>query len=137
MATVTALLDAIHDKFINDVTLVAALPNGLWHVEADKETAFLYGTYQLITDVPEYDFQGQGSPLEFASIQFNLYDDKLQSDTAIKTAFDALLNLYDEVLLTVTGHSFLRMHRINGFIDRDDESNWRAVIEYEVIIQRS
>jgi len=136
MATITALLDAIYTKYDGDTNLKAELTGGLWHVEAEQETVMPYGTYAILPSAPEYDF-GDTTPVEIISVQFNIYVDKNQSDASLKSAYDDLVTLFDECSLTVTGHSFMRMHRVNNFFDKDDESNWRAVIEYEVMLERS
>lgn len=126
----SALFTAIQTKYTGNAALVAALPGGLYQTEAPAGwTTYPYGTYFIVSAVPEYTFT---HTIEQPVIQFNIFDDDA-SDATLNDVEDKLTTLFDNCTLTVTGYSFISMIRRNTFHLREDDV-WQLSVEYQIRI---
>ena len=131
------LFEGIYSKFTGSTgagSLYALLGGRLHLGEAPQGSAYPYGVYHLISDVPEYVFDTT-TVIEHTLIQFNLYDDD-KSATDINAAFTALAALYDHSNITVTGYSSVIMEREFSNLSRG-ETLWDYFVQYRLIIQKN
>ena len=100
------LFESIYDEFTGTTgagSLYVELDGRLHFSEAPQGSAYPYGVYHLISDVPSWTFDAD---MENYLIQFNLYDDD-SSSADVNTAFSALTTLYDWCDLSVSGYSHI------------------------------
>ena len=129
------LFNGIYSKFSGSTgagTLYALLGGRLHPNEAPQESAYPYGVYYLISDVPEYTFS---ETIETALIQFNLFDDD-SSATDVNTAFTALTTLYDWATITITGYTSVYMQRELSYLLRESDI-WNYMIQYRLVFQKN
>ena len=129
------LFNGIYSKFTGSTgagTLYTLLGGRLHPNEAPQESAYPYGVYYLISDVPEYTFS---ETIETALIQFNLFDDD-SSATDINTAFTALTTLYDWATITITGYTSVYMQRELNYLLRESDV-WNYMIQYRLVFQKN
>ena len=129
------LFNGIYSKFTGSTgagTLYTLLGGRLHPNEAPQESAYPYGVYYLISDVPEYTFS---ETIETALIQFNLFDDN-SSATDINTAFTALTTLYDWATITIDGYTSVYMQRELSYLLRESDV-WNYMIQYRLVFQKN
>jgi len=122
------ILTGIYSKYNGDATLKAALPGGL-HIEmAPQNNALSYATFLLVSGYPDYYFGGER--FEVVTIQFDIYAD---TNAKRMTAYNALIDLYDDARPTATGYTTVIMERTNQQMVRDGAQNelYRAIVTYE------
>ena len=101
------LLKAIMDKYDGDTDLKAALSGGLYHLEAKQGTAFPYGVFYIVSDVPNWTFT---SNMEEVVIHFNLFS-KAKSVTEIGDLFTKLKTCFDWCTLDISNYHSIYMKR--------------------------
>ena len=129
------LLNGLYSKFTGTTgagTLYTLLGGRLHPNEAPQGSAYPYGVYYLISDVPEYTFS---ETIESAIIQFNLFDDN-SSATDINTAFTALTTLYDWATITITGYTSVYMQRELSYLTKEEDI-WNYMIQYRLVFQKN
>ena len=129
------LLNGLYNKFTGTTgagTLYTLLGGRLHPNEAPQGSAYPYGVYYLISDVPEYTFS---ETIESAIIQFNLFDDG-SSATDINTAFTALTTLYDWATITITGYTSVYMQRELSYLTKESDI-WNYMIQYRLVFQKN
>ena len=128
-----ALFESIWSKYNNDTTGLKAAINGMYFTEAPQGTAYPYGVYNLISDVPSWTFDAD---MENYLIQFNIFDDD-SSSTDINTASKALTDLYDWCTdLNTSGYSNIYMKRELSLLTRESDI-WNYSVSYRLEIQKS
>ena len=100
--------------------------------EAPQGSAYPYGVYYLISDVPEYTFS---ETIENTLIQFNLFDDD-SSATDINTAFTALTTLYDWATISIDGYTSVYMQRELSYLTKEEDI-WNYMIQYRLVFQKN
>ena len=128
------LFESIYNKFTGSTEAgfpYVLLDGHLHFAEAPQGTAYPYGVYHLISDVPSWTFDAD---MENYLIQFNLYDDD-SSPTDINTAFKALTDLYDWCDLNTSGYSNIYMKREISNLTKESDI-WNYFIQYRVEIQK-
>ena len=114
-------------------SLSVILGGRLHPIEAPQGSAYPYGVYHLISDVPEYTFN---ETIENAIIQFNLFDDD-NSAKKINTAFTALTDLYDwKTIPFSTGYTSVYMKRELSYLLRESDV-WNYMIQYRLVFQKN
>ncbi|MBA7543799.1 hypothetical protein ES705_36139 [subsurface metagenome] len=131
------LFNSIYAKFkegsTGTGTLYDLLDSHLHFSEAPQGTAYPYGVYHLITNVPSWTFDAD---MENYIIQFNLFDDD-SSSTVINTAFKALTKEYDWCDdLNTSGYSNIYMKRELSSLTRESDT-WNYMIQYRIEVQKS
>ena len=128
------LFEGIYDEFTGSTgagSLYVELGGRLHFTEAPQGSAYPYGVYHLITDVPSWTFDAD---MENYIIQFNLYDDD-NSSTDINTAFLALTTLYDWCDLNIDGYSHIYMKREISNLTRESDI-WNYFVQYRLEVQK-
>ena len=130
-----ALFAGLFNKFSGSTgagSLYVSLGGRLHPIEAPQGSAYPYGVYHLISDVPEYTFN---ETIENAIIQFNLFDDD-NSATDINTDFTALTTLYDWATIAITGYTSVYMKRELSYLVREFDV-WNYMIQYRLVFQKN
>ena len=133
-----ALMNGIYSKFTSSTgagSLHADLSGQLRPYEAEQDDTFPYGVYYLISNVPAWTFDHD---FEEYIIQFNIFDDD-SSATDINTAYSALIALFDDTTLTVTGYTHVYMKRELSMLTREGEERgvWNYMVQYRVYLQKN
>ncbi len=131
-----ALFDGIYSQFTGSTeagTPYVLTEGKLYPSEAPQGTAYPYGVYHLISDVPDYTFETTVT-IENALVQFNLYDDD-NSAVDISEIYTAYADLYDWCSLTLTGYSSVYMKREYSYLTKD-ENLWDYMIQYRIVFQK-
>ena len=129
------LFTGLYSKFTGSTgvgSLYALLGGRLHPNEAPQGSAYPYGVYYLISDVPEYTFS---ETIENTLIQFNLFDDD-SSATDINTAFTALTTLYDWETISIDGYTSIYMQRELSYLLRESDV-WNYMIQYRLVFQKN
>lgn len=132
----TDLFTAIKTEFDGNADLVGALTGGLYLQQAPQNTAFPYGIYFLVANVPEWTFTEN---VETAVIQFSLFDydeDNPLSATIICDAYTKLQACYDWCTLTISNYTSIYMKRELGRLLRT-EGVWQYSVDYRCYIQET
>ena len=112
------LFESIYNKFTGSTgagSLYALLGGRMHFTEALQGSAYPYGVYFLISDVPSWTFDAD---MENYLIQFNIFDDN-SSSTDINTASKALTDLYDWCTdLNTSGYSHVYMKREMSYLKK-------------------
>ena len=133
------LFNSIYSKFTSSTTagsLYALLGGRLHFTEAPQGSAYPYGVYHLISNVPSWIFGATENTMENYLIQFNLFDDDSGS-SGINTAYKALTTSYDWCPdLSTSGYSNIYMKREFSNLTKESESGiWNYMIQYRVETQ--
>lgn len=132
------LFEGIYDEFTGSTgagSLYVELGGRLHFTEAPQGSAYPYGVYHLISNVPSWIFGTTANTMENYIIQFNLYSEK-HSSNEINTAFTALTTLYDWCDLDVDGYSHIYMKREMSNLTRESESGiWDYFVQYRIETQ--
>ena len=129
------LLNGIYSKFTGSTgagSLHADLGGRLHFDEAPQNSAYPYGVYYLISDVPSWTFDAD---FEEYLIQFNLFDDD-SSSADVNTAQLALTTLYDWTTLTSSGYTNIYMQREFSNLTREEEI-WNYMTQYRVFMEKN
>jgi hypothetical protein len=102
------LTTAIMTKYTGSA-LATALTGGLYKAQAPQATAYPFGVYFVVSDVPDDVFQRTG---EDVLLQFSLFSSS-PSSSEIEDLYTALIALFDDCSLTITGTNLVWMKREN------------------------
>jgi len=129
------LLNGLYSKFTGSTgagSLHADLGGRLYFDEARQNSAYPYGVYYLISDVPSWTFDAD---FEEYLIQFNLFDDD-SSSADVNTAQLALMTLYDWTTLTSSGYTNIYMQREFSNLTREEDV-WNYMTQYRVFMEKN
>ena len=130
------LFNSIYNKFTGSTGAgsLCALLGGRFHfTEAPQGSAYPYGVYYLISDVPSWTFDAD---MENYLIQFNIFDDD-SSSTDVNTASKALTDLFDWCDLSTSGYTNVYMKREFSHLTREAESGvWNFMVQYRAETQK-
>jgi len=132
------LFESLYNKFTGSTgagSLYVELDGHLHFSEVPQGTAYPYGVYHLISNVPSWIFGTDENTMENYIIQFNLYSEK-NSSTDINTAFLALTNLYDWCDLDTSGYSNIYMKRELSNLTKESDI-WNYFVQYRIEVQKS
>ena len=126
------ILKAVYDRAVAANNFYDALSNQLYLNSAPQGISKPYSVFQLITDVATYNFT---STFDEAEIQIDIIDDNNSSD--ILDYADKCMTDFDDCVLTVAGHQFLKMERDFCLLTEDPEEEiQRYTIDYSVITRK-
>lgn len=114
------------------VPLKDSLTGGLWNTEAPQETAFPYGVFALISDVPDWTFSEN---LENILLQFNLFSDT-SDPVEICALFELLKTAFDFHELTIANYETVSMIRENAILTRVEDV-WQYNVTYRIILGKN
>jgi len=126
------LIKAIYNHmYVNREAFYTAISGRLFYGEAPQGTTAPYAVYSG-SAVPEDTFDAE---IDDFSIQFNLFAD---SAKGCSQALDACRAFYDGAVVTVSSNEDIKMYReMETLPMRDDDlSLWRAVIEFNFLMQK-
>jgi hypothetical protein len=122
----SALTGSDHDLFY------ASTHGHLYKGRAPQEAQRPYATYNIISNVPDYNFT---SNLETTRIQFDLYSDK-ESSSEIEDMFTYLKGMFDWCTLPLSGNLHVYMKRILANLVRDpSDDGWHYIVDYEIMTE--
>lgn len=126
-----ALLKGIYDEYNGDATLKAALTGGLRSSRVAPGTSTPYAVVDVVGGGPEVPFDSKY--LERYRIQISIFGETAE---AVADAADKAKALYDEAVLTITGHTGVGMNRLNEiFLWVDGYYQWTG--DYEVMAHKT
>ena len=122
------ILTGIYSAYNGNAALKAALPGGLFFEMAKQSPTLSYATYNMTSARPSYILDTRR--FEIVSIQFDIYS---ATNLLRLAAYQALINLYDDLRPTATGYTSVIMERQLEQLVRDGEQNeiFRAIIAYD------
>lgn len=122
------ILTSIYSAYNANAALKAALPGGLFLELAPQGSTLPYGVFTLIFGYPDYWLDGRR--YEMCRIQFDIYAD---TNALRQTAYDKLIDVYDDAAPPVTGYTSIIMERVGQQMLRDGDlyQIFRAIVEYE------
>lgn len=122
------ILTGIYSRYNVDTDLKAALPGKLHFEMAPQGTAMTYATYNVVSGRPDYMLGGYR--YEVVSIQFDIY---AATNVLRRTAYAALIALFDDSKPAATGYTSILMERVLEQMvrDGDQDQDYRAVITYD------
>ena len=128
------IITGIYARYNADATLKAALPGGLFFEKAKQGASYTYATFNVIVSTVEY-WLGT-TYFELPRIQFDIY---AETNALRKTAYEALVALYDDSKPTATGYNTIIMERESEQMVRDGEQDeiFRAVVDYRCRYQKN
>ena len=112
------------------VPLATSLTGGLWNTQAPQETAFPYGVFQLISDVPDWTFSEN---FEDILLQFNLFSDT-SDPVQICALYELLKTAFDFLELTIANYQTVSMIRESAILTRD--GYWQYNVTYRIVLQK-
>lgn len=116
---------------VEGVALKAALTGGFYYEEAPRKSTPPYATYEM-TAGPR--LSTYTSEIENVDITFMIYVAK-QSPADCFTIFNLLTNVFDDVVLTVTGFKMIRSDRGNSTPEKDpDREGYRMSVIYSAML---
>ncbi|KKM83303.1 hypothetical protein LCGC14_1310730 [marine sediment metagenome] len=122
------LFTAIYNRYL--ATTLADKITALYNTEADEEAVYPYGTFSLVSDVPDWTFDEN---FENCIIQFKLFS-KADTCSEIIAAVVALKAAFDFFDLVVAGYSTISLTRMTGNLVRV-EKVWQYNVSYRIEIQ--
>ena len=102
-----------------------------------SEIDYPYAVFSLISHVPDYFFGGE--VFEEVLIQFDIFDDSLESALDIETYAEYLHDLFDDVVLTLTNYRCLKFEReFSGLFSEGEgqELLWHHYTQYRVLLEK-
>jgi hypothetical protein len=107
---------------------------------APEGASYPYVVFFLVSDMPAGTFT---EDIEDVLIQFSLFS-KTSSSTEIEDMFTHLKALYDDCSLSVTGNTFLYMHRQNTTAAIEDHTTptgeaqvWAYYVDYSIMMKKN
>lgn len=128
------LSDAIYKRYDVDAEgalLKAALTGGLHYGEAPQGSIPPYAIYSIIAGPPLLTYT---SEIKNMDARFEIFIKK-QSPADCFTIFNLLTNVFDDVVLTVTGFKMVRCDRGNSEPEKDpDREGYRMSVIYSIMM---
>jgi len=128
------LFQELYTKFSTSNSFKTAVNGQFYSGMADQENAtYPYSVYYLITDDSDWTFS---EDIETVALQISIFDNHNSPGTVLD-AYEYLKSLFDDCILTVSGWDFVRMHRQQMTMLRDDTmGTWHLAVDYEIELQR-
>lgn len=126
--TVSPLSDALYARF--ETTTLHDKLTEFYNTEAIENAVMPYGTFALISSVPDWTFTEN---FEDVLIQFMLFSEK-PANTEIIEAYTALKAAFDFFDLVIAGHVTVSLVRESAILLRV-EGRWQYDITYRIVIQ--
>lgn len=109
---------------------------GRFHLyEAPEREKFPYCVYFIANNRAEYTFT---TKFEYINLQFSIFSNTVSS-SQITTAYNNLIALFDDAVLTVAGFKFVSMIRENDnlFLETDPKRVWHSAVLYNILIEHN
>jgi hypothetical protein len=132
------LFTGLYGAFASNATLSGAV-TGMYYGTAPSDTNLPYITYNLISNVPTWDF-GATKPTTYEQsiIQFSIFSDDFNSVSNICQIYSDLTLLYDDATLTMTGYNQIMLQRSSSALRQiPNEEVWMYTCDYDVMIQKT
>lgn len=126
----TDLFVAIMTRY--DAVALSSSLTGLWNTEAPQDAVFPYGVFQLISNVPEWQFE---EDFENILLQFNLFS-KTSSPVQICALYTLLKTAFDFFDLTIANYETVSLIRENAILTRI-ENVWQYNVTYRIVMQKN
>lgn len=128
------LWEAINNWYKSDVAAVfrAALTGGLHNLEAPQDVSFPYGTFQLVSAVPDH-FASNKNYIENCLIQFNLFSNK-RTERELLDIYDKLISCFDFLVLTITNYTTRSCVR-EDTVSLRIEKVWQINVTYRLFLE--
>lgn len=130
------LWQAIDDFFqsagATTTTFRAALVGGLHNLEAPQSVSFPFGTFQLISAVPDH-FASNKNFIENCLIQFNLFS-KRRTMAELLDIYDKLVDCFDYLTLTIDNYTTRSCVR-ESTIQTRVEKVWQMNVSYRLLLE--
>jgi len=114
------------------VPLASSLTGGLWSTLAPQDTAFPYGVFSLISDVPEWTF---GENLENILLQFNLFSNT-SDPVQVCALFTLLKTAFDFLDLSIDNYETVSLIRENAILTKVEDI-WQYNVTYRILLGKS
>ena len=128
----TEIETAIWSHYNSIAAMKTSFVNGLHNTQADQNTNYPFAVFQIISDVPEYNFTDD---FEDVLIQFRLLSKQFGSSSELNGMFTNLKSGFDFAVLTITDYTTVQMIRESA-IKSKDEDVWQYLILYRLLVQR-
>lgn len=122
---------AVADKWDATAALVSAVTGGLHYDEAPEKSIPPYAIYSMIAGPRLSTYT---SEIENIDLTFEIYVAK-QSPADCFTIFNLLTNVFDDVVLSVTGFKMVRCDRGDSTPEKDpDREGYRMSVIYSIMM---
>jgi len=111
----------------------AALTGGLHDAEASRGVIFPYGTFQLVSAVPDH-FASNKNYVENCLIQFNLFSNK-RTKRELLNICDKLIACFDFLALIITNYTTRSCVREGVITLPRVEKVWQINITYRLLLE--
>ena len=130
------LIEGIYSKFSAANTFNTYIGGRMYLEEAPQGVTWPYATFHMDNAVHEWQFK---TDYYDVSILFNLFSNDSDASEVL-TMHDYLTDLYDDSLLTITGHSHVYSIERFGTLAKEFDNNlkrniWQYSVEYGVYIK--
>jgi len=133
MSTIQSeLAIAIAGKAVADVTLSAIVGNKVSFYKMAQGTEYPYITFEFINNIKDGDSE---NTWEQTLVEFQLFSDD-RSSTEMNEMTEAVTNLFDGVVLSLTNYTSIKFIRTNDFFNPASDI-WDKRIRYEVEFQKN
>lgn len=128
------LFEALYTKFSGNTNFKNAVGSQFYPGMVDQENAtYPYAAYYLISDFSNWTFT---EDIEELTIQISVYSNK-NSPSEILTIFEYQKALFDNAILSVTGYTFVKMHRQGMTLIRDEAMNtFHMSTDYDIELHK-
>lgn len=127
----TDLFNAIYTYYLT-TSLSSSLTGGLHNTEAKEDVSFPYGTFSIVSIVPDWTFDEN---LEDCLIQFNLFSNTVDA-TEVCSLFELLKTAFDFYDLTIANYETVSLVRENAILTRA-EKIWQYSVTYRILLGKS
>jgi len=127
------LAEAIAGKAVNDPTLSSLVSDRVSFMKMEQGKSLPYITFNFVNNVKDRDSE---DIWEQTLVEFQLFSDD-NSSNEINALTEAIVNLFDDVILSVTDYTSIKFIRTNDFFNIPfDNEVWDKRIRYEVEFQK-
>ena len=113
-------------------TFRAALRGGLHNLEAPQGVTFPFGTFQLISAVPDH-FASNKNFIENCLVQFNLFSKK-RTMAELLDIYDKLISCFDFLALIITNYTTKSCVR-ESTVSMRIEKVWQMNVAYRIFLE--
>jgi len=125
------LFQAIYARYKATALGSSALTD-LYQTTAPSKAVFPYGTFDLITDTPDWTFTEDE---EDCLVQFSLFSDIKSDSTQVCALFELLKTAFDKFDLVVSGYEIISCERQPANLIKV-EGVWQYTVTYRIILQK-